>query len=79
MSEMKETKEAIAGTVKLVKLIAKHVRDGISPSDALILVELVNDPVYKAALMGIDDALEEVKTMSFRDGVDVLKYAIDQV
>jgi len=75
----KETKELLIGLIHLVKLLSKHVKDGIGVEDAIIIYELVNDPAYKEALIGVDGILSEVKSLSISDAIELIKTVLDEL
>ena len=75
----KETKELLIALIHLVKLLSEHLKDGVGVEDAMIIYDLVNDPVYKEALIGINQILPEIKNLSISDAIELIKVVLDEL
>lgn len=75
----KETKELLIALIGLTKLLKNHLEDGISIDDAAIIYELVNNPEYKEAVLGINLIIEELKNISLREGIDLIQTILNEL
>lgn len=84
MSDVKETKEVLLGTLELVKVIAKELQDGFQVTDLVNAFAAINgDPVKKAAveaaLQNIGNVPEEIKDISLAESIDLAVTVLSQL
>lgn len=82
--DVKETKEALVGVLKLAQLLAASFKDGVQASDfTVVAAKIMADEALKAALMeaynGADKIPSEVGNMQLGEGVELLQAAIPEV
>jgi len=77
--DMKETKELVAAIIDLIKLLKSHIEDGITIADAAIIYELINDPIYRKAVLGLKLIPEELKDMTADEALDLVQFAIEEI
>jgi hypothetical protein len=74
---MKETKEAIVGIIALAKEIVELSKDGLQPSDMMVLVsKLAADEIFRTKLLNAVQGLEkipaELQPLTIEKGIDLV-------
>lgn len=73
MTEVKETKELLVALVKLGKLAAKQLGDGVDLSDAVAVAKALADEEFRKALLdgfaGIQDVPAELKDVDAAEAI----------
>ncbi|NBW83329.1 hypothetical protein EBR21_16395 [bacterium] len=73
MTEVKETKELLVALVKLGKLAAKQLGDGVDLSDAVAVAKALADEDFRRAILdgfaGIQDVPAEIKDVDAAEAI----------
>lgn len=73
MTDVKETKELIVALVKLGKLAAKQLGDGVDLSDAVAIAKALADEEFRSAIVdgfsGIQQIGDELKDIDAAEAV----------
>lgn len=76
MTEVKETKELLVALVKLGKLAAKQLGDGVDLSDAVALAKALADEEFRKAILdgfvGIQDVPAELKDVDAAEAIALI-------
>ncbi len=80
---VKDTKEAIIGSLKLATLLAASFKDGVQATDiAVIFAKIQGDTVLQSALMeaynGAGNIGAEMKDISLSEGLSMLPEVIEE-
>jgi len=82
--DIKETKEALIGAIRLAECMIVLMKDGVDLTDAVKLYEKwQNDAVFKQAISdaasGIGKVSAEINDMSMAEGVELISVLIQEV
>lgn len=74
---MQQTKEAIVGLIALAKEVVELSKDGLQPSDMMVLVsKLAADEVFRTKLLnavqGLEKIPEELTPFTVEKGIDIV-------
>lgn len=73
MTDVKETKELLVALVKLGKLAAKQLGDGVDLSDAVALAKVLADEEFRKAILdgfaGLQDVPAEIKDVDAAEAI----------
>ncbi len=74
---MQQTKEAIVGLIALAKEVVELSKDGLQPSDMMVLVsKLAADEVFRTKLLnavqGLEKIPEELTPFTIEKGIDIV-------
>ncbi len=74
---MKETKEALVGIIALAKEVVELSKDGLQPSDIMVLVsKLAADEAFRTkclnAVQGLEKIPEELNPLTIEKGIDLV-------
>jgi hypothetical protein len=74
---MQQTKEAIVGLIALAKEVLELSKDGLQPSDMMVLVsKLAADEVFRTKLLnavqGLEKIPEELTPLTIEKGIDIV-------
>ncbi|NBW11059.1 MAG: hypothetical protein EBR82_23810 [Caulobacteraceae bacterium] len=76
MTEVKETKELLVALVKLGKLAAKQLGDGVDLSDAVAVAKALADEEFRKAILdgfaGIQDVPAELKEVDAGEAIALI-------
>lgn len=76
MTDVKESKELLVALVKLGKLAAKQLGDGVDLSDAIAIVKVLADEDFRAALVdgfaGLQAVPEELKDIDAAEAIELI-------
>lgn len=83
MTDVKETKEALVGMLKLGKAVAALAKDGLDLSDALALgSKFVTDTAFRDAVVegvkGAEKIPAELKDIAASEAVEILEELIKE-
>ena len=83
MTDVKETKELLVALVKLGKLAAKQLGDGVDLSDAVAIAKALSDEDFRAALVegfsGLQLVPEEIKDVDAAEAIALLGVLYDEI
>lgn len=76
MTDVKESKELLVALVKLGKLAAKQLGDGVDLSDAVAIAKALADEDFRSALLdgftGLQAVPEELKDIDAGEAVELI-------
>jgi len=76
MTDVKESKELLIALVKLGKLAAKQLGDGVDLSDAVAIAKALADEEFRSALMagfaGLQGVPAELKDVDAAEAIELL-------